>query len=48
MSIWLKQLNYTQEDAVQYIDLNDIFDFPAVVLFANDNHIPSLEDTLEL
>ena len=44
----LNQLNHTQEDAIKYIDLNDIFNFPDVMLSANDDDIPSLEDTLEL
>ena len=42
----LNQLYLTQED-VQYIDLSDIFDFPDVMVSADDD-IPSLEDTLKL
>ena len=42
----LKQLHLTQED-MQCIDVNDIFDFPDVVVSADDN-LPSLEDILKL
>ena len=42
----LNQLHLAQED-VQYIDLNDIFDFPDVMVSA-DNDMPSLEDILKL
>ena len=42
------QLQLTQEDAMQYIYLNDIFDFPDVMVFANNNDVPSLEDVLRL
>ena len=44
----LNQQNHTQEDVMQYIDLHDIFDFPDVMLCANDADISSLEDSLEL
>ena len=44
----LNQLHHAQEDAIQYIDLDDIFDFPDVVLSAADDDVPSLEDILEL
>ena len=44
----LNQLHPTQEDAVQYIDLNDIFEFPDVMVSAKDDDVPSLEDILEL
>ena len=40
------QLHLTWEDAMQYIDLNDIFDFPDVMVSANDDDVPSLEDIL--
>ena len=36
----LNQLHYTQEDATQYIDLNDIFEFPDVMMSANDDNVP--------
>ena len=42
----LNQLHLTQEDA-QYMDLNDIFDFPDVMVSA-DHDMPSLEDILKL
>ena len=42
----LNQVHLAQE-AVQYIDLNDIFDFPDVIESADDD-IPSLEDILKL
>ena len=42
----LNQLHLTQEDA-QYMDLNDIFDFPDVMVSADDD-MPSLEDILKL
>ena len=38
----------TQEEAMQYIDLSDIFEFPDVVLSAGDDDVPSLEDILGL
>ena len=44
----LNQLHLTQEDAVQYIDLNDIIEFPDVMLSADNDDIPSLEDILGL
>ena len=44
----LNQQHLAQEDAMQYIDLNDIFEFPNVMVSANDDDIPSLEDILEL
>ena len=42
----LNQLHPTKED-VQYMDLNDIFDFPSAMVSADDD-MPSLEDILEL
>ena len=33
---------------MQYIDLSDIFELPDVMVSANDDDIPSLEDILEL
>ena len=42
----LNQLHPTQED-MQYMDLNDIFDFPDVMVSADDD-MPSLEDNLKL
>ena len=42
----LNQLHLARED-VQYIDPNDIFDFPDVMVSADDD-MPSLEDSLEL
>ena len=44
----LNQPHLTQEDAVQYIDLNDIFEFHVVMVSANNDDIPNLEDILEL
>ena len=44
----LNLLHLTPEDAPQYIDLNDIFEFPDVVVSASDDDIPGLEDILEL
>ena len=44
----LNQLHLAQEDAMQYIDLNDIFEFPYVVLSADNNDVHSLEDILRL
>ena len=41
----LNPLHLTQEDGMQYIDLNDIFDFPYVMVSA-DSDMPSLEDIL--
>ena len=37
----LNQLHITQEDSVQYFDLKDIFEFPDVMVSA-DNDVPSL------
>ena len=42
----LNQLHLTQED-MQYVDLNDISDFPDVMVSADDD-MPSLEDILKL
>ena len=42
----LNQLHLTQED-VQYINLNDIFDFPDVMVSADDD-MPNQEDILKL
>ena len=44
----LNQQHFTQEDAVQYIDLNDIFEFTDVMVSANNDDIPSMEDILDL
>ena len=33
---------------MQYIDLNDIFEFPDVMMSADDDDAPSLEDILKL
>ena len=43
---YLNKQHLTHEDAMQYIDLNDIFDFPDVMVFADDD-VPSLEGILE-
>ena len=40
------QLHTTQEDTMQYIDLDDIFEFPDVMISTNDHDAPSLEDIL--
>ena len=42
----LNQLHHAQEDAMQYIDLNDIFEFSDVMMSANNDDAPSLEDIL--
>ena len=42
----LNPLHLTQEEAPQCIDLNDIFEFPDVVVSTSDNDVPSLEDNL--
>ena len=42
----LNPLHLTPEDALQYIDLNDIFEFPDVIVSASDDDVPSLEDIL--
>ena len=47
MSYDLNLLHLAQEDSMQYIDLHDIFDFPDVMVSADDD-MPSLEDILEL
>ena len=43
----LNALHLPQEDNLQYIDLNDIFEFPVVIVSASDD-VPSLEDILRL
>ena len=48
MSIQLYLLHLAQEDATQYIDFNDIFEFPDVMLSAEKDEVPSLEDILRL
>ena len=44
----LNPLHLMQEEALQYTDLSDIFEFPDVVLSTSDDDVPSLEDILEL
>ena len=44
----LNPLHLTQEEALQYIDLGDIFEFPDVVVSASDDDVPSQEDFLGL
>ena len=44
----LNLLHLTQEDTPQYIDLNDIFKFPDVIVTASNEDVPSLEDILRL
>ena len=44
----LTLLHLAQEDAMQYIDLDDIFEFPDVMVSAADDDVPSLEDILRL
>ena len=44
----LNPLHLAQEDAMQYIDLNDIFDFPDIIVSASNDDVPSLEDILRL
>ena len=45
----LNPLHFTQENAPQYIDLNDIFEFPYVIVSAASNDdATSLEDILGL
>ena len=44
----LNLLHLTPEDAPQYIDLDEIFEFPAVVVSASDDDISSLKDILRL
>ena len=38
----LNLLHLTQENAPQYTDLNNTFEFPDVMMSANDNNAPSL------
>ena len=42
----LNPLHLTQEDALQYIDLNNIFEFPDVIVSASNDIVPSLEGIL--
>ena len=44
----MNPLHPTQEEALQYIDLNNIFEFPNVIVSASDDDVPSLEDILRL
>ena len=44
----LNLLHLTQDNAPQYIDLNDIFEFPDVIVTASDEDVPRLEDILGL
>ena len=44
----LNLLHLAQGDAMQCIDLNDIFEFPDVMVSANDDDAPRLEDILGL
>ena len=44
----LNLLHLTPEDAPQYIDLKDIFEFPDFMVSASDDDVPSLEDILGL
>ena len=40
----LNQLHLTQNDALQYMDLSNTFDFPDVITTASNEDIPNLED----
>ena len=42
------QLHPAPNDAPQYMDLCNIFDFPDVITTASDDDVPNLEDILEL
>ena len=44
----LNQSHLPQEDTLQYIDPNDIFEFPNVIVSASNDDVPSLEDILGL
>ena len=44
----LDQLHLTPDYAPQYMDLNNIFNFPYVITTASDKDIPSLEDVLQI
>ena len=44
----LNPLHLTQEEAPQYIDLNDTFKFPGVLVTASNKDVPSLKDILGL
>ena len=44
----LNPLHLTQEDTVQYIDLNTIFEFPDIIVSTSDDDVPSLKDILRL
>ena len=44
---FLNQLHLALEEAPQYMDLHDIFEFPDVMVSADDD-VPSLEDILRL
>ena len=44
----LNQLHLAQNNALQYMDLSDIFEFSNVITAARDEDIPSLEAILEL
>ena len=44
----LNQLHLTQNDALQYMNLSDIFKFLNIITTARDKDIPSLEDILKL
>ena len=44
----LNQLHLSQNDASQYVDLSDIFDFPDVITTTSNKDIPNLEDILKL
>ena len=44
----LNPLHLTQEDAMQYTYLNNIFKFPDIIVSASDDDVPSLEDILRL
>ena len=44
----LNPSHLTQEEAMQYIDLSNIFEFPDVAIPASDDNVPSLEDILGL
>ena len=44
----LNPLHLAQKNTVQYIDHNDIFDFPDGMVSVDDNDVPSMEDILGL
>ena len=44
----LNPLHLAQEDALQFMELNNMFEFPDIIVSASNDDVPSMEDILRL